>query len=79
MLMSSVLKTASLGSLGFGAYTLASRGLSLLLGPAGLVAVGALTLINLGSPSEKKVALMGLSCAMISLRLRNESAEQEAA
>ena len=79
MLMSSVLKTASMGSLGFGAYTLASQGLKLLLGPAGLVAMGALAIINLGSPDKQKVAMMGLSCAMISMRLRNERLELMAA
>jgi len=72
MLMSSVLSTVSMGTLGFGAYTLASSALSLLLGPAGLLAMGAVGLVKLGSPSKKKVASLGLAFAMISMRLRHQ-------
>lgn len=79
MLMSTVLKTASMGTLGFGSYMLASRALSVLLGPAGLIAAGALGLIQLGSPSKEKVAKIGLCCALISMRIQHESAELEAA
>lgn len=79
MLMSSTLSTLSMGTLSFGAYTFASSALRILLGPAGLVAMGAMGLIKLGSPSKKKVANLGLCCAMIAMRLRAQDILEEAA
>jgi hypothetical protein len=53
--------------------------LSVLLGPAGLVAMGAMGLIKLGSPSKKKVANLDLCCAMTAMRLRAQGKLEEAA
>ena len=63
-LMSSVLSTISLGTLGFGAYTAVSSALSVILGPVGWVALGTAGVYALGKPELKKtiplVAMIGM-------------------
>lgn len=63
-LVSSVLSTLSLGTLGFGAYTAASSAVSVILGPVGWVALGTAGVYALGKPELKKtiplVAMIGM-------------------
>lgn len=72
MLMSTVLSTLTFGALSFGAYTLASSMLSVLLGPIGWTALGLAAIYTLGSPNEKKVVRLAATCAMISQRVRKD-------
>ncbi len=72
-LMSTILSAASFGTLSFGAYTLASSALSLVLGPVGWVVLGALAVKKLGSPDKAKVIRLAATCALISERLEAPS------
>ncbi len=69
-LMSTVLSALSLGTLGFGAYTLASSLLSVVLGPAGWLSLAAYGLFKLGSADAGKTVRLAATCAMASQRLR---------
>lgn len=53
-LMSTVMSAVSMGTLGFGAYTAASSILSVVLGPVGIVGVGAVALYQVASPNARK-------------------------
>lgn len=64
-LMSTLLHTASLGTLSFGAYTTASSVLSVVLGPVGWAALGAYSLFALGSPRFKKMLPVVVAVALI--------------
>jgi len=64
MVMSSLLSTISLGTLGFGAYTAASSLLSFLLGPVGWAALGAVAVHTLGKPDLNKLAGVVITVAM---------------
>lgn len=70
-LMSTVLSALSLGTLGFGAYTLASSLLSVVLGPAGWLSLAAYGLFKLGSADEGRKVRLAATCAMVSQRLRD--------
>ena len=65
MLMSSLLSTLSLGTLGFGAYTFASSALSVVLGPAGWAALGAYAIFKLNNPSLTKLVPIVIAVALI--------------
>jgi len=69
-LMSTVLSAVSLGTLGFGAYTMASSLLSVALGPAGWLTLAAYGILKLGSADASKVVRLAATCAMTSLRVR---------
>jgi len=68
-LMSTVLSALSLGTLGFGAYTLASSLLSVVLGPAGWLSLAAYGAFKLGSANAGQVIRIAATCAMTSQRL----------
>lgn len=68
-LMSTVLSTISFGALGFGAYTAASSLLSLVLGPAGWVAMGGAAIHAIGKPELKATIPLVANVAMIRQRL----------
>ena len=67
MAMSSLLSTISLGTLGFGAYTAASSLLSIVLGPVGWAAFGAVLVGQLGSPDMSLLILGTTTLALASL------------
>ncbi|MHA6908088.1 hypothetical protein ACQUJS_06590 [Ralstonia pseudosolanacearum] len=71
-LMSTVLSALSLGTLGFGAYTLASSLLSVVLGPAGWLSLAGYGIFKLGSADAGKVIRLAATCAMTSQRLREQ-------
>lgn len=70
-LMSSVLSTLSLGSLGFGAYTAASSALSVVLGPVGWLALGAAGIYSFGKPELQKTIPLVAMIGMVRQRLSN--------
>lgn len=69
-LMSTVLSTISLGTLGFGAYTAASSALGLILGPVGWIALGLAGIHVLGKPSLKKTIPLVAQVAMLRQRIQ---------
>jgi len=69
-MMSTVLSAVSFGTLGFGAYTLASSALSVLLGPVGWLGLATAAAYKLGSPGAAKVIQMAATCALVCERLR---------
>ena len=70
-LMSTVLSGLSLGSLGFGAYTLASSALSVVLGPIGWIGLGVAGVYSFGKPSLSTMIPLVSNVAMIRQRLLN--------
>jgi uncharacterized protein YaaW (UPF0174 family) len=70
--MSTVLSALSLGSLGFGAYTLASSLLSVVLGPVGWLSLAAYGIFKLGSADEAKMVRLAATCAMTAQRIREK-------
>ena len=70
-LMSAVLSTISFGALGFGAYTAASSLLSLVLGPAGWIAVGGAAVHAVGKPELKVTIPLVANVAMIRQRIKH--------
>lgn len=69
-LMSTVLSTISLGTLGFGAYTAASSALGLILGPVGWIALGFAGVHVLGKPSLKTTIPLVAQIAMLRQRIQ---------
>ena len=61
--LTTFLSTISMGSLGFGAYTVATSLLSVIMGPVGWASLGAIAILTLGSSNTKKlipiVAIIG--------------------
>ena len=61
--LTTFLSTISMGSLGFGAYTVATSLLSVIMGPVGWTSLGAIAILTLGSSNTKKlipiVAIIG--------------------
>ena len=70
-LMSTVLSTVTFGALGFGAYTAASSLLSIVLGPAGWIAMGGAAIHALGKPKLKQTIPIVANIAMIRQRVTN--------
>lgn len=67
---SSVLSALSLGTLGFGAYTFASSAISVLLGPAGWLALGLAAVVKLGGPDKAQVVRLAATCALTAQRIK---------
>lgn len=67
-LMSTVMSAVSMGTLGFGAYTAASSVLSVVLGPVGIVGVGAVALYQVASPDARKSLQAIATIAMVRQR-----------
>ena len=72
-LMSTVLSTVSFGALGFSSYTAASWLLSLILGPAGWIAMGGAAIHALGKPELKITIPLVANVAMIRQRISYSS------
>lgn len=71
-LMSTVLSALSMGTLGFGAYTVASSLLSVVLGPVGWLSLAAYEIFKLGSADEAKTVRLEATCAMTAQRIREK-------
>lgn len=71
-LMSSIISSITLGSVGFGVYTFASSALSVLLGPIGVIGVGAAAIYNFAEPDERRSLQAVATIAMIRQRLIGE-------
>ena len=67
-LLSTVMSAVSMGTLGFGAYTAASSILSVVLGPVGIVGVGAVALYQVASPNARKSLQAIATIAMVRQR-----------
>ena len=69
-----MLSTLSIGTLGFGAYSATSSIISLVIGPAGWLALGAYGAYRFGSPNKQRLLQIGVVCALIAERLRERAA-----
>lgn len=69
MLMSTAISTLTAGVAGFGVYTAAASILHVLLGPAGIAALGIATIYKLGGPNQQRCATAVLAVAMLRARL----------
>lgn len=76
-LMSSLLSTISLGTLGFGAYTAASSLLSIVIGPVGWVALGTVAAYKFGKPKLERTIPFVATVGMIRQRLKAGIPPQE--
>lgn len=76
-LMSSLLSTISLGTLGFGAYTAASSLLSIVIGPVGWLALGTVAAYKFGKPELERTVPFAATVGMIRQRLRAGIPPQE--
>lgn len=73
-LMSTIISSITLGTVGFGAYTFASSALSILLGPVGIAGIGVAAMYKFAGPDQRKSLQAVASIAMLRQRLTAQGA-----
>jgi len=71
--LTTTMSALSFGTLGFGAYTMATSLLSVALGPVGWTALGIWAIFKLGQPNYKKLIPLVLTTALIRQRIIHEN------